>query len=269
MRSSAEKKAPPDSTRNPSSASRRKTLQAQSTSVTLSPKKIRLASRYARAYTRPDERIGALDPEAGDDVGRVGLGETRRQPADVRHLELAVTIGEGNEVVAGRPEPGPQRSPVPEVGGMVDHAHDVGVRDGQGVSDGRGSVARAVIDGDDLERVSQGRQSLQRLGHEPADVGFLVVRREEVRKAGDPVRRRIAGAAAEGTAVVANMVAIVRAGPWAPGLRPPRASRPLLLGDLRPRPPRAFRGRPGIGPAPCPGTSDAAIIWSRLISTNS
>ena len=45
MSSSAEKNAPPDSTRMPSSASRRNSLQAQSTSRTGSPKKIRLASR--------------------------------------------------------------------------------------------------------------------------------------------------------------------------------------------------------------------------------
>ena len=43
--SSAEKNAPPDSTRSPSRASRRNSLQAQSTSVTRRPKKIRLARR--------------------------------------------------------------------------------------------------------------------------------------------------------------------------------------------------------------------------------
>ena len=49
MSSSAERKAPLDSRWMPVSAVRRKSLQAQSTSRSLSPKKMRRASRYSRA----------------------------------------------------------------------------------------------------------------------------------------------------------------------------------------------------------------------------
>ena len=76
---------------------------------------------------RPDERVGALDPEADDDVGRVGLGQAGGQPAEVGDLELAVAVGEGDELVAGGPEPGAERRAVAEVGRVVDDPDDVRV----------------------------------------------------------------------------------------------------------------------------------------------
>ena len=44
------------------------------------------------------------------------------------------------------------------------------------------AVARAVVDGDDLERLGDGRQALERLLDEALDVRLLVVGREEVRQ---------------------------------------------------------------------------------------
>ena len=64
---------------------------------------------------------------------------------------------------------------------------------GEPVGDGRGRVARAVVDDDDLERPGDRRQALERLAHERLEVRLLVVGREEVR---EPVDRLAAGAAA-------------------------------------------------------------------------
>ena len=64
-----------------------------------------------------------------------------------------------------------------------------GVARGQGVSDRRRRVLRAVVDGDDLERVGQGRQRLERLADESLEVRLFVVGREEVGQARDSGRR--------------------------------------------------------------------------------
>ena len=71
---------------------------------------------------------------------------------------------------------------------MVDGPDDVGVARRERVSDGRRRVLRAVVDGDDLERVGEGRQGLERLGDERLEVRLLVVCREEVRQARDACR---------------------------------------------------------------------------------
>ncbi len=86
-----------------------------------------------------DERVGALDPEADDDVGGVGLGQAGGQAAEVGDLELAVAVGEGDEVVAGGREAGAEGGAVAEVGRVVDGADDVGVLGREGV----GEVGRA------------------------------------------------------------------------------------------------------------------------------
>ena len=90
--------------------------------------------------------------------------------------------------IAGGPEARTQRGAVAQVGRVVDGADDAGVGGGQRVGDGRGGVARAVIDGDDLERVGEGRQRLERLLDEALEVGLLVVGREEVGQARDAGR---------------------------------------------------------------------------------
>ena len=109
--------------------------------VTRRPKKIRFASRYARRVERPDERVRPLDPVADDDVGLSGRGEARGQPAEVRHPELAVAVGEGDELVARRPEARAQRRPVAEVRRVVDGPDDVRVGGGELVGERPVSVA--------------------------------------------------------------------------------------------------------------------------------
>ena len=152
----------------------------------------------------PQRRVGALDPEADDDIGAVRLGQPRGQAADVGDLELAVAVGEGDELVAGGSEAGAKRGAVAEVGRVVDDADDVGVGGGEGVGERRGAVLGAVIDRDDLEGVGEGRERLERLVDEALEVGLLVVRREEVREARETGRpgavdmRPIVGAASRG-----------------------------------------------------------------------
>ena len=73
------------------------------------------------------QRVGALDAVAGDDVRGVGLGQAGGQPAEVLDPELAVAVGERDELVAGRAEARPQGRPVAEVGRVVDGPHDAGM----------------------------------------------------------------------------------------------------------------------------------------------
>ncbi len=137
-----------------------------------------------------DERVGALDAEADDDVGRVGGGEALGEPPDVGDVELAVAVGERDELVAGRREAGAERGAVPEVRRVVDGAHDVRMAGGEVVGDRRGRVARPVVDRDDLERLGEQRQGRQRLVDQALEVRLLVVGREEVRQPGDAGRVR-------------------------------------------------------------------------------
>ena len=69
---------------------------------------------------------------------------------------------------------------------MVDGPDDV--RDARAASSSAiaaGRVARAVVDDDDLERLGERRQRLERLLDEPLEVRLLVVGREEVGQPGD------------------------------------------------------------------------------------
>ena len=106
------------------------------------------------------------------------------EPADVRDVELAVAVGEGDELVAGRREARAERGAVAEVRRVVDGAHDVRVARGEVVGDRRRRVARPVVDRDDLERLREQRQRRERLVDEALEVRLLVVGREEVRQAG-------------------------------------------------------------------------------------
>ena len=85
--------------------------------------------------------------------GAVGLGEPCRQPPDVLDAELAVAVGERDQLVPRGTEAGAQRAAVPEVGRVVDGADDARVPRRQLVGEGACPVARAVVDGDDLERL--------------------------------------------------------------------------------------------------------------------
>ena len=111
--------------------------------------------------------------------------EARGQAADIGNLELAVAIGERKQLVARRLKPRAQRATVPAVGVVVDHPHNVWVGCGKPICDLACLVTRPVVDGDDLKRLRERGQRLERLGHKGLDVGLLVVGREEVREARD------------------------------------------------------------------------------------
>ena len=66
---------------------------------------------------------------------------------------------------------------------MVDGADDPRVPRGQLVGQHARPVAGAVIDGDDLERLGDRRETFERLLDEALDVRLLVVGREEVGEA--------------------------------------------------------------------------------------
>ena len=118
-------------------------------------------------------------------------GSARRavRQAEVGDLELAVAVGEGDELVAGGAEAGAECRAVAEVGRVVDGADDVRMGGRELVGDLGGPVLRAVVDGDDLELVGEGRQGRQGFRDEGLEVGLFVVRGEEVAELGDPGRR--------------------------------------------------------------------------------
>ena len=138
----------------------------------------------------PHERIGALDPETSHDVGCVRRGQAGRQPADVDDPELAVAVGEGDELVAGGPEPRQQGGPIASVDRVMHDAHDVRVPGRERVGEVRRPVAGAVVDGDDLERIGQARQCGEGLIDQRFEVGLLVMGREEIGETRDPVGQR-------------------------------------------------------------------------------
>ena len=110
-----------------------------------------------------DDRVRALDPVADDRVRMVRLVEARRQPAEVRDLELAVAVGEREQVVARRLEARAQGAAVAAVDRVVDDADDVRVLGREPVRDLGRPVLRPVVDGDDLELLGDPRQGLERL----------------------------------------------------------------------------------------------------------
>ena len=71
---------------------------------------------------------------------------------------------------------------------MVNGPNDARMLRDELVCDRPGGVARAIVDDDDLEGLCQPRQRLEGLVDQPAQVGLLVVGREEVRQSGDPLR---------------------------------------------------------------------------------
>ena len=125
-----------------------------------------------------------LLPIAHHDVGLVRLGQAIEQTAQVRNLELAVAISEGDELVARGLEAAAHGRAVAQVGLVVNGA-DARIAGGQAVGNLGRLVAAAVVDGDDLELVRERRQHLERLGHERLDVLRLVVRGKEERQLRD------------------------------------------------------------------------------------
>ena len=94
MSSSAEKKAPPEFDPDALERLAPEELAGAVDVGDLEAEEDPVGQPVGPRVQRPDERIGALDPEADDDVGRVGLREPGGQPAEVRDLELAVAVGE-------------------------------------------------------------------------------------------------------------------------------------------------------------------------------
>ena len=117
--------------------------------------------------------------------GAIRGGHARDQPAEVRDAELAIAVGEGHELIAGRPEARAQRRTVALVHRVVDGPDDARMRSREFVGDGRRPVAGAVVDGDDLERVGEAGQDGEGFLDEALQVGLLVVGGEEVRQARD------------------------------------------------------------------------------------
>ena len=76
---------------------------------------------------RPHQRIGALDAIPDDDVGSIRRGQALGQSAEILDAELAVAIGERDELVASRRETGAERGAVPEVRRVVDRPDHAGM----------------------------------------------------------------------------------------------------------------------------------------------
>ena len=138
----------------------------------------------------PDQGVGALDPVAHHHVRAIVRREPGRQPAEVLDPELPVAVGEREQLVARGLEAGPERAAVAAVDVVVDDPDDARVLGGEPVRDLAGAVLRAVVHGDDLERLRDRRERLERLGDQPLEVGLLVVGREEVAQARHPLGRR-------------------------------------------------------------------------------
>lgn len=130
------------------------------------------------------------DAVADHDVGecRVLLGDRLvhavEEPAQIGHPELSIAVREADELVAGSLETGLQGRTVAAIDLVVDGAHDIRVGGGQPISDLRGAIAAAVVDGNDLEPLGEGRHDGQGLRHQWLDVVGLVVGRKEVGQLG-------------------------------------------------------------------------------------
>ena len=148
---------------------------------------MRLRKPVEPRVDRADERVGSAD--AGSRRRRrAGRPRSmpRREPAEVLHPELAVAVGEGDELVAGgaRSRTGaPRRSPGWSGGGRPGRRPDASAASRSAMR--RRRVARAVVDDDDLERLGERGQRLERLVDQRLDVRLLVVGGEEVRQARD------------------------------------------------------------------------------------
>ena len=172
----------------PSSASRLKSLKAQSTSRT--PKPVEDAQRepVGAGVGRADERIGAL--RSGSRRRRPGLSDLAiaiEAGGQVGNPELAVAVGERDQVVACGAKPAAHGRAITLVD-LVMNDPDARRRLAASRRRSRGvRVAAAIVDADDLELVGELGQLLQRLGDKCLDVlGFVMCRRRR-RK----VRRRV------------------------------------------------------------------------------
>jgi hypothetical protein len=128
-------------------------------------------------------RVTPLDAVADHCVHRTRAG---LQPLEeARHLaqiELEVAIAEADELAARIGEPGAQRAAIAPIF-LVVHA-DAGLGRRQLIGQCGGSVGRAVVDDEDLDRsVDQRSDLVQRATHRLDDVLLLVEGRKEERQA--------------------------------------------------------------------------------------
>ena len=140
-----------------------------------------------------DDRVRPLDPEPDHRVRRVGRRDPRDEEPEIGDPELAVTVREADELMLRRPEARPEGGTVALVDLVGHDPEDPRVGSRELGRDLAGPVLRAIVDGDDLERLGDRRERRQRLLHQRGEVRLLVVRREEVGERGDARRRRLVG----------------------------------------------------------------------------
>ena len=127
--------------------------------------------------TMSADEIRALDGDdfvnarAGDDVGTLGQ---RQHAPEVVDVELAVGVGEGDEVEPGRLEAGAQRRPVAAVALVAEQA-DVRPACRLVGGDQGGGISAAVVDDEDLMVVTQAGEGVVGLGDGLAETGLFVI----------------------------------------------------------------------------------------------
>ena len=97
MSSSADRKAPPDSSRMPSRACAAEELAGAVDVAHLEAEEEPQAEAIGARVDQADGRVGASQPKADHDVGHVRSFRTRQQAGQVGDTELAVAIGERDE----------------------------------------------------------------------------------------------------------------------------------------------------------------------------
>jgi len=127
--------------------------------------------------------VRSLDPVSDHciDVRCHGRGE----PAEVRDLELLISVGEEDERLRSAHETGAHGTAVSAARPVVDD-RDPRIRLRERVRDLPGVVAAPVVDHDDLDAVRILGKCGQRLRHHGRDVQLLVTRREEERETRKP-----------------------------------------------------------------------------------
>jgi hypothetical protein len=119
------------------------------------------------------QRIRALHAKASDDIKSANKW---REQADVGDVELAVGVHEHDEIAGGRSEARGERGTVASVDAVVHHPDVFRMSGGKRVSDDGRGIPAAIVDDNDFKLVNVLRQDVERLLHDDADIGFLIVR---------------------------------------------------------------------------------------------
>ena len=139
-----------------------------------------------RAYQRRIGGSARLRRKPTTTSGASGRGQPLGQPADVRHLELAVAVDEGDQLEASGPEAGPESGPVAQVRRVVD---DPERRRDAWPRARRRWPACGRVEPSSTAMISnllgQRRQGAERLVDQSLEIGLLVVGREEERQLRD------------------------------------------------------------------------------------